>query len=288
METTDLRTTQRGVKIALAQQAWPFAGSPLAGLFDFCEWKRLPRRADVPDEGMPALLHLQWQEVDGALTILNLGSAGFSALLDESGVVETARWLRPRWISLHLGFSADRIIALGQGRPAQAQGPILPRAVVRQRMVENLAQVQSRLPAVPLLLENLDYMPPAVSGAYEHVCEPEFIAEVLAATGAGMLLDLAHAQVSAGNLGRPLDAYLEALPLAAVRQVHLSRPERQAEGWNDSHLAIMEADVARLEELLPRLPRCEVVTLETFGEVGEIEAQLERLQRVRSPQGGAG
>lgn len=271
---------QRSLRLALAQQSWSFADSPLADLYDYCEYKRLPAKQE-PVYSAPCLVHLQWHQSEGRETILNLADERFAELVVADGVVEVIRTLRPRWVSLHLGFSTTRVVALGQGRPAVAAGPLLPRPEVLSRLVENVLWLQDRLPDLPLLLENLDYMPHTLGGAYEHVCEPDFINEALAATGCALLLDLAHARVSAGNLGPAWPAYLQRLPLHAVRQVHLSRPEYQNNLWIDSHRPVGLAEADQLAELLPLLPNCEVVTLETFGPPEKLEPQLRLLQRFR-------
>ncbi len=271
----------RSLAVALAQQSWAFMDSPLAGLYDCREYKRLPVALE-PTEGAPCLVHLQWHQTEGRETILNLADDRFPEMVVADRVVEAIEALCPRWVSLHLGFSTTRVVALGQGKPAVGDGLVLSRAEVLSRLVENVAWLRARLPDVPLLLENLDYMPREISGAYEYVCEPEFVGEALAATGCALLLDLAHAQVSAGNLGRPWPEYVERLPLDAVRQVHLSRPVQQGALWVDAHLPIGAEEADRLAALLPQLPRCEVVTLETFGPPEALEPQLRLLQRFRS------
>lgn len=52
--------------------------------------------------------------------------------------------------------------------------------------------------------------------------EADFLAELVARTGCGLLLDLNNAYICAHNLGRDLDAYLAALPVAAVGEFHLA------------------------------------------------------------------
>ncbi len=51
---------------------------------------------------------------------------------------------------------------------------------------------------------------------------PEVIDRVVAATGCGFLLDLAHVRLAAHALGIEPHAYVAALPVAAVREVHVS------------------------------------------------------------------
>jgi len=52
--------------------------------------------------------------------------------------------------------------------------------------------------------------------------EAEFIAEVLRRTGCGLLLDVNNAHVACTNHGRDPYAYIRALPLATVGEIHLA------------------------------------------------------------------
>ncbi|PSJ21720.1 hypothetical protein CVH10_10585 [Halomonas sp. ND22Bw] len=52
--------------------------------------------------------------------------------------------------------------------------------------------------------------------------EADFLTELVARTGCGLLLDLNNAYISAFNLHRDLDAYLAALPWQAVGEMHLA------------------------------------------------------------------
>jgi uncharacterized protein (UPF0276 family) len=129
---------------------------------------------------------------------------------------------------------------------------------------------------VPLLLEHLDYCP---EGAYEHVCEPAFICDVLEATGCDLLLDLAHAQVSASWLGADVEEMLEQLPLERVREVHVSSPRPSAGNsahLDDVHETLTERDYELLRWVLGRAaPRA--VVLEYRRDIVELRKQLSRL-----------
>jgi hypothetical protein len=122
----------------------------------------------------------------------------------------------------------------------------------------------------------LDYNP---TGAYEYVCEPAFITEVLKNTDTYLLLDLAHARVSASAFGIPVEEYIRQLPLEMVRQIHLNRP-----GWDngrmvDSHLDLQEEDY---QLLVDTLQCCHPwsVTLEYNRNEALIPPQIERLREI--------
>lgn len=157
-------------------------------------------------------------------------------------------WTGSPWFSVHLGFASERVRFDYHMLPASEP---LPRELLLERIVANLSAAQALCP-VPLAIENLDYCP---EGAYEHVCEPDFISEVVSATGCDLLLDLGHLQVSASWLGGTPEAMLYALPLERVREIHLSSPRPLAPGdarLDDAHESLTERDYELLEAVLRR------------------------------------
>ncbi|MEI9948797.1 MAG: DUF692 domain-containing protein [Pseudomonadota bacterium] len=52
--------------------------------------------------------------------------------------------------------------------------------------------------------------------------EPQFLRELVARTGCGLLCDLTNVYVSAANLGFDAGSYLKAFPGAAVQEIHLA------------------------------------------------------------------
>ena len=61
-----------------------------------------------------------------------------------------------------------------------------------------------------------------VAFAGDEMCEWEFLAELVARTGCGLLLDVNNIYVSAQNHGFAPEDYLAGIPFAAVRQIHLA------------------------------------------------------------------
>lgn len=103
------------------------------------------------------------------------------------------------------------------------------------RIVDNIDQVQEALGRA-ILIEN-----PAL---YIHLddhewSETEFLAEVVSRAGCGLLIDVNNVYVSARNLGYDASAYLDALPFAAIGEIHVAghRPDpvHGAELLIDSH-----------------------------------------------------
>lgn len=86
------------------------------------------------------------------------------------------------------------------------------------RVCRHIDRVQERL-GLRMLLEN-----PSTYFEFESstLSEPEFIAEVVRRTGCGLLLDVNNVHVTCHNNGRDRNAYLAALPLTAVGEIHLA------------------------------------------------------------------
>lgn len=86
------------------------------------------------------------------------------------------------------------------------------------RVCNHVDQTQCHLRR-PILLEN-----PATYLAFSSstFSEADFLGEVVRRTGCGLLLDLNNVHVSCTNHGLDAEAYIDALPLHAVGEVHLA------------------------------------------------------------------
>jgi uncharacterized protein (UPF0276 family) len=214
--------------------------------------------------GRPLLLHN---------SVFNWSLAHPTAFEEQRIVARTLDALdrtRAPWLSVHLGFSAAEVFFETH---MNARSPALPRDELFANICRNVRALAGAIPT-PLILENLDY---CAGGAYEHICEPAFIAAVLDATGAGLLLDLAHARVSASRLGAPIEAYLGGLPLERVRQLHISGPRLRDGVLFDAHEQLLEEDYALLEWVLRRSEPL-ALTLEYNREELTLRQELERLR----------
>ncbi len=193
------------------------------------------------------------------------------------GWPERLKWAieltRTPWVSFHLGFASEQVRFDDHMLPVSAP---LDRQELLARLVEvtNEARLSSPL---QILLENLDYCP---EGAYEHICDPSFIAEVLAMTGAGLLFDIAHWQVSGSWLDYDPISALDLLPLERVVEVHISSPRPLADGsgrLDDCHETLTERDYRLLEAVLQRSnPRA--LTLEYRRDIDQLRAQIDQVR----------
>ena len=106
-----------------------------------------------------------------------------------------------------------------------ASGP--PGAAI-DRLVADVSGVVARMGTTCVTLEN-DYE--STGKTVNPALIPETFHEVLCETGAGLLLDLAHAQLAARRLGVAARAYIERLPLHRLREVHVSGVQRLEPTW---------------------------------------------------------
>jgi uncharacterized protein len=91
--------------------------------------------------------------------------------------------------------------------------------------LESLSNVASRVEQVQetlgrqLLVENLSGY---LSFAHSEMSEGEFLAELTRRTGCGILFDVENLHVNARNLGVDAEAFIKAIPAAAVKEYHLA------------------------------------------------------------------
>lgn len=119
---------------------------------------------------------------------------------------------------------------------------------------------------VPLLGENVPDSPYyQKKGVLPWVGDPRLIDQVCREAGIGLLLDLAHARVSAWAMGMEIKEYLKALPLDLVEEIHLAAPQMtEKDGLRDRHLELEKIDYQLFSWILEKcFPQ--IVTLEYGG-----------------------
>ncbi|MCK5043146.1 MAG: DUF692 family protein, partial [Candidatus Aenigmarchaeota archaeon] len=112
-------------------------------------------------------------------------------------------------------------------------------------------------------IENMDYNK---GGAYEYVCEPEFIKDMLAKNpNIYLLLDLTHAQISAHKLltkyeeSERTEKYINSLPLDRIIEIHLSSPD---EKYGDMHRPATDREIYILRSIKEKMPNLKLINLE--------------------------
>ncbi len=168
----------------------------------------------MPGGPMPRML--ERLRADHALSIHGVGlSLGGAEPVDAAHLERVGGLVarvEPAVFSEHLAWSANAGTFFNDLLP-----PCYDRAGL-QRTCDNIDRVQTRLGRAILVENPATY----VRFAAATMSEAEFIGEVVRRSGCGLLLDLTNALISSVNHGWSLDAYLAALPLHAVGEIHLA------------------------------------------------------------------
>ena len=95
-------------------------------------------------------------------------------------------------------------------------------------LVHDVEAVVTRFGAERVIVENCH---PSNGTILRAACLPDVIDRVAYETGCGLLLDLSHARLAAGELGMDARAYTEALPVGSISEVHVTGLQRLDERW---------------------------------------------------------
>lgn len=133
-------------------------------------------------------------------------------------------------------------------------------------------------PETSILVENNNDLG---TDAYALITEAEFIRSLMEKNELELLLDVAHAKITAHNKGLDLTGYLQGLDVGVhCVQVHLSRHGVNAERAYDVHDPLQEEDWFFFQDLRPKLPRLLYATVEYYRDVKILEEQLLQLRRI--------
>jgi hypothetical protein len=215
------------------------------------------------------------------LSIHGVGlSIGANQPLDREHLERLANLLeryQPQAFSEHLAWSSHGDVFLNDLLPLAYDSATLA------RVCAHVDQVQSRLQR-QLLLEN-----PAtyVEFANSSMDEATFIGEVVRHTGCGLLLDVNNAYVSSINHHWDVQAYLHALPLHAVGEIHLAgfAEDRDAAGARlliDNHGAAVDDAVWRLYSEVLQLIGATPTLLERDNAIPPLEVLVQEAQRAQT------
>ena len=167
-------------------------------------------------EGGPRLAWLDAIARDRPISLHGVGlSLAADEAPDEDHLAALKRLVdryRPMVVSEHLAWSMRR------GVYAPDLLPFPRTRAALDRVAANVDRMQSVL-GRQVLIENPSlYLP--LTG--HDLGEVEFLAELSKRTGCGLLVDVNNVHVSASNLGFRAEAYLDAIPAAAVGEIHLA------------------------------------------------------------------
>lgn len=154
------------------------------------------------------------------------------------------------------------------------------RAAVRLREVQELLEL-------PIAVENVSAYGHAVE---PELSEPEFVRAVVEEAGCYILLDVNNVYVNSVNFGFDPRAYIDALPLERVIQLHVAGHDvEEASLLLDTHAAaIVDPVYSLFDYALRRLPHRVPALLErdaNFPPLAELEAELRRLALIMEGAG---
>ncbi len=130
-------------------------------------------------------------------------------------------------------------------------------------------------PGVQIAIENNNYFP---TPAYGIVTDPRFLTDLVSKCGLSFLFDLAHAKVSAHNLGVSYDHYCSALPLTQTKQIHLCRPSLPPKGMaRDVHELPTEEDILEVLAVVRKFS-VEYLTVEYYRDSDRLIDFLRKLR----------
>lgn len=205
---------------------------------------------------------------------LNLSLGGAEGLDAEYlGKLAALVWrLNPPWWSEHVAFTRAGGVDIGHLAPLPFSREAL--AVLGS----NIAEAARQIPT-PLIVENITY-PFALPGA--EMGEADFLAELVARAGCGLLLDVTNLHTNAVNHGfDPLEV-LDRLPMDRVVQLHFAGGEWHGGRLVDSHARPAPPEVwALLEEVVARAP-VKGIILERDADLPPFGELLDELDRARA------
>lgn len=118
----------------------------------------------------------------------------------------------PALVSEHLAWSSDGGTFLND---------LLPPPLIREtldRTCAHVDRIQTRLGRTILIENPSSYL----DWACNDIAEPDFLNELAARTGCGLLLDVNNVFVSASNLGFDAETYVDAIDAGKVGEIHLA------------------------------------------------------------------
>lgn len=157
--------------------------------------------------------------------------------------------------------------------------PIYTREML-DRYIANAGALQRAL-GLPLAMEQI---PRYFRMDLDEMREGEFLREFFMATGAGFLLDIAHAWLQARCQGRPAREYLSELPLDLVTELHIAGVSEYSD-LQGPWIAPVEPTDEMLDLAawaFERMPRVRGVTFDAFSTIlkpGTIPRTVERIRR---------
>ena len=176
------------------------------------------------------------------------------------------------WVSDHLCMTGVRDRAIGNLTP-------LPLSREMAFFVAKKCREAARFFSVPFLLENISVL---FRPGPNEMSEQDYIAQILKASDAFLLLDLTNVFNNATNENFDACEYLDSMPLDRVVQIHLAGGITSNSVLLDTHNASVPAEVFELlRYTAPRMPALRAVMIERDQDFPPFESLIAELDTTR-------
>jgi uncharacterized protein (UPF0276 family) len=179
--------------------------------------------------------------------------------------------------SFHVASCCDRPVLIDG--VFQMGGQSFGYEEMQETTARNIARIKSFMPEGMLIcVENNNYL---FSPAYKYVIEARFLNELVTKNDIYFLYDIAHAHISAINMGIGFAEYYGGLPISRTRQVHVCKFGMRSETEAfDAHYAPDEMIYAELKKVLQESD-VNYVTVEYYKEMDGLIQSLRYLQNLK-------
>lgn len=198
-----------------------------------------------------------------------------SGKLAQTNWDEIERFLKTtntRYVNAHLDAKIkDFSVDFENLAPAQRQ------ELVTEALIQDVTPLVNHFGPRMILVENAPYRGPEQSRKCRESSLPEVFHAVMHATGCGLLLDLAHARITAAALGIEPADYIAALPSKQIKELHISGIHEWTAGRLQDHLELLPEDWEWLDWALTQVqsgtwPATEMLAFE-YGGTGPFFAE---------------
>ncbi|MDB3917362.1 DUF692 family protein [bacterium] len=159
----------------------------------------------------------------------------------------------------------------------QLSGKIYSELEMLEHAAQNTEWLRKVLNAeVKIGLENNNYYP---SEAYDVVTNGDFISKVVSQNGLYLLLDIAHAMVTAHNQSIFYQDYIDSLPLDKLIQLHICQPLLpDGETAQDAHEEPNAEMMDEVIRLIADFPQIKYLTIEFYKDKDVLMGAINRLK----------
>ena len=161
----------------------------------------------------------------------------------------------------------------------QLNGKVYTRDEMLNHSIINTKWIRNILGSKMLIgLENNNYYP---TPAYDIITDGDFIAKVIEKNNLFLLLDIAHAMVTAHNKKISYDQYIATLPLDKMIQLHICQPELHTEGIaRDTHNEPNHEMYLEVIRLIKKYPTILYLTIEFYKDKDILISSIKKLRQL--------